>query len=805
MWGAVGYDLRYAVRTLSRSPGFTIAAVLTLAMGIGANAAIFSVVHSVLLKPLPFSDPEALVQVQETNNRGGTMAVAWPNFVDWREESRAFQGLAAYGVGSTTVLGADRPVSVSVAGVSADFWSIFRVAPLVGRLTTIEDHRVDGPPTLVIGEAFWRRELGGAPLDEIVLEVRGVRAPVVGVVPAGFDFPGGAEVWSPAEPQGNTSRTSHNWRVVGRLGGGTTLEVAEQEVDALTRVIVQREPDADPDFIAVGASLVTLRQRLVGSTRKPLLLLFGAAGLVLLVACTNVASTLLARGTGRARELAIRGSLGADRPRIVRQLLTESVVLALLGGGAGLAMALGVTTLVRALSPSGLPRVEEIGVDPLVLGFAASVAVGSTLLFGLVPALRLTRPDAGGGLRSATRGNSLDHRGAIWKVLVGTEVAVALVLLTSSGLLVRSFQQLLSEDLGFDAADVATVSVALSQVKYESEYDHARLYQELIEALEAEPGIRSAGVLTTLPASGSLPNYRLELDGDLSKQAVGGYVVASEGAFEALDIPLLGGRLFDERDGPDAAHVAIVSESFANATWPGENAVGKQVTGGGMDNFWEERRFAEVVGVVGDIRIRDVAEEAYPTLYFPYSQRPFRIQYGAQVVAEAEAGSGADIASVMREVIQRIDSDVPIQVTTQAQIVDDALASRRFTMLLLGGFSLVGLLLAGVGIYGVVAYSVARRTREMGIRVALGADPNSVGRMVIRSSMRLVAGGVVVGTAAAILTARLLRSFLYGVTPGDPVTMLGVIAVLVGTALMASWLPARAGTRADPMVTMRAD
>jgi predicted permease len=805
MWGTVKYDVRYAVRTLLRSPGFTIAAVLTLAMGIGANAAIFSVVHSVLLKPLPYADPEALVQVRETNNRGGSMAVAWPNFVDWREESRAFQGLVAYGVGSTTVLGADRPLSVSVASVSADFWSVFRVVPIAGRLTTAEDHGVDSPPTFVVGEAFWQRELAGAPLDQIVLEVRGVRAPVVGVVPAGFDFPSGAEVWGPAEPSGNTSRTSHNWRVVGRLEAGTSLAVAEQEIDALTKVVFQREPDADPDFIAVGASLISLRQRLVGSTRTPLLLLFGAAGLVLLVACTNVASTLLARGMGRARELSIRASLGADRARIVRQLITESLVLAVLGGGAGIAMALGVTRVLRALSPAGLPRVDEIGVDPLVLGFAAMMALASTLIFGLVPALRLTRPDANGGLRSASRGNSLDHRGAIWKVLVGTEVAVALVLLTGSGLLVRSFQQLIDEDLGFDAYDVAAVPVALSQLKYESEYDHARLYARLIEELEAEPGIRSAGVLSTLPVSGSLPNYRLELDGDVSKVTVGGYVVASAGAFEALDIPLLAGRLFDERDGPDAAHVAIVSESFASQTWPGESPIGHQVTGGGMDNFWEERRFAEVVGVVGDVRIRDVAQEAYPTLYFPYSQRPFRIQFGAQVVAEAEVGRGADITGPLRETVQRVDSDIPIEVTTQQEVVDDALASRRFMMLLLGGFSLVGLLLAGVGIYGVVAYSVARRTREMGIRVALGADPGSVGRMVIHASMRLVAGGVVVGIGGAILTSRLLQSFLYGVSPGDPVTLIGVTAVLVGTALLASWLPARAGTRTDPMVTMRAE
>jgi putative ABC transport system permease protein len=805
MWGSVWSDLKYAVRGLVRSPGFTLAGVLTLAMGIGANTAIFSVVYGVLMKPLRYEDPEALVQIRETTNRGGTMAVAWANFLDWHEESSSFQGLTAYGVGTTTVLGGDRPLSAPVATVSADFWRVFRVAPVRGRLTTDEDHLEDAPPVLVVGQSFWENELGGLPLERLTLEVRGVRARVVGVVPEGFDFPGGAEVWSTAEPLGNTSRTSHNWRVVGRLAGGTTMEQARQEVDALTKVIVLREADADPDFLATGASVVGLRERLVGSSRTPLSLLFGAAALVMLVACTNLASTLLARGTGRLRELQIRSSLGAGRGRVVRQLLTESLVLAVVGGLVGVGLAVGLTRALREVGPSSLPRVDEIGVDPTVLAFAALAAVASTLVFGLLPAVRLTRGGTGPRLGAGSRGNSVDHRGPVWKLLVGTEVAVALVLLTGSGLLVRSFQRLLSEDLGFEAAGVATMPVALSRLKYETEHDHARLYTRLIDELEAHPAIRSAGLMSSLPASGSLPNYRLELDGDLSKHTIAGYVVASAGAFEALDIPLLRGRHFDRRDGPDDAHVAIVSESFAEQTWPGEDPMGKQVTGGGMDNFWEQRRFAEVVGVVGDVRVRDVAEEPYPTIYFPYSQRPFRIQYGAQLVAEAEAGDAGSAAIALRETVQRIDPDVPLRIVLQEQVVEDSLASRRFVMLLLGGFSGIGLLLAGVGIYGVVAYSVARRTREMGIRVALGADPASVGRMVMRSSMKLVVGGIIAGIAGALLSSRLLQSLLYEVRPGDPATLVGVTTILVLTALLASWFPARAGTRTDPMVTMRAE
>ena len=805
MWGAMLSDMKYAVRTLVRSPGFTAAGVATLALGIGANAAIFSVVHGVLLKPLPYDEPEAIVQVQELRQDGGTMSVAWRNFEDWDRELGSFQGLTAYNVSSTTVLGADRPMNLRVATVSKDFWDVFRLVPVVGRLSGPEDHTPESEPVLVISESLWRNDFGARPLDEITLEVGTARPRVVGVVPAAFDFPGGAQMWGQAEPFGNTSRTSHNWRVVGRLGAGVTLGVAEQEADALTRLIVQDEPDADPRFIAHGARATTLREQMVGASRMPLFLLFGAAALVLLVACTNLASTLLARGTARARELDIRSSLGAGRGRIVRQLLTEGLVLSILGGAAGIALAVLLTRSLKALGPATLPRLEDIGVSPTVLAFTGAVAIGSTLIFALFPALRLTRASTGGALRSGTRGNTVDHRGPVWRLLVGTEVALALVLLTGSGLLVRSFQQLMTEDFGFDGSDVATAAVALSQIKYEQPADHARLYDRLIAELEAHPGISSAGVLSSLPASGSLPNYLMELDGDLSKNATGGYVLVSAGAFEALDVPLLRGRHFDARDGLDDAHVAIVSESFAEQYWPGEDPVGKQVTGGGMDNFWEERRFAEVVGVVGDVRVRDVSAEPYPTVYFPHAQRPFRLRWGAQVVAESTTGDAASAAAVLRETIQRVEPDVPVRIVLQDELVADALASRRFMMLLLGGFSIVGLLLAGVGIYGVVAYSVARRTREMGIRVALGADPGSVGRMVVRSSMKLVAWGIVVGVAGALGTTRLLQSFLYEVAPGDPLTLAAVTAILVGTALLASWLPARAGTRTDPMITMRAE
>lgn len=804
MWSGIFQDVQYAVRTLWRSPGFTLASLLTLAVGIGANAAIFSVTYAVLLKPLPYEQPEGLVEILEANNRGGAMSVAWPNFLDWSEEARSFESMAAYTVGRSTVLGAEQPIRTAIASVSEDFWRVFRLAPAQGRFLGPAEHTTADATAVVVGHSFWLNELGGLPIDDIALEVSGRRVQVVGVMPPDFDFPSGAEVWGAAEPHGNSSRTSHNWRVVARLDGATPFAAAEEEIDALTRVIVQQEPDADPDFLATGAVTTSLRERLVGGSRTPLLLLLGAAGLVLLVACTNIASTLLARGATRGRELAIRSSLGAERGRIVRQLLTESVVLATVGGLAGVLVAVGLTRVLRIVGPASLPRMDEVAVNGGVLIFASAVAAGAALLFGLYPALRLTRDGADGVLRGS-RGNTLGHRGPIWKILVGTEVALALVLLAGSGLLVRSFQQILAQDVGVDGSDVAAVEVSLSSLKYPTEHDQARWYTELFAELEASPSVRSAGLMSERPAGGSLPNGRLELDGDLSKTTIAGYVVASPGAFEAFDIPLLRGRTFGPQDGPDDAHVAIVSEGFANATWPGENPIGKQVTGGGMDNFWEDRRFATVIGVVGDVRMRSLSDDPYPTIYWHYLQRPFRIQYGADVVVEAENGDVGSVAGVLRSTIERMDSDVPVQVTTLQEVIDDALASRRFMMMLLGGFSVVGLLLAAIGIYGVVAYSVARRTREMGIRVALGAPPSSVGAMVIRSSMQLVVGGVIVGLVGAVFSARLLQGLLYQVAPGDPLTLGVVTVLLVGTALLASWVPARSGTRTDPMITMRAE
>ncbi len=627
-----------------------------------------------------------------------------------------------------------------------------------------------------------------------------------GVVPDGSVYPRDGQMWTPAEPQNQSdSRSSHNWRVVGRLAPGAGLERARDEIDAITKRVVAQATDEDPEYLATGAATVPLADQMLGDVRGPLFLLLGAAALVLLVACTNLASTLLARGAVRARELAVRASLGARRGRIVTQLLTESLLLAGLGSAAGVGLAALVVRGIRAAAPSFLPRVDEVGIDGTVLLFTAGIAVITALLFGLLPARRLSGTSAGEALRSGSRGNADVTRGGIWRFLVGTEVALALVLLAGSALLVRSFRSVMAEDAGFDASDVDVIPMSLSQIKYATAEDDALFYDGFLAELKALPGVSAAGVMSTVPVDGGLPNGRMELDGNLEKHADGGYVVASAGAFEALDIPLLEGRLFAATDGPDDPHVAIVSEAFAKRYWPGESAVGKSLTGGGMDNFYDRRIFARVVGVVGDVRHQGLARETYPTAYFPYTQRPFRLRYSAAVVVEASNGDAAGLTAALRDRLRVADPDVPVRISTLSSVVRASVGERRFVMLVLGGFSLTALILAGVGIFGVVSYSVARRTREMGIRMALGADPGGVLRLVMSAAMGMVVLGLVVGVAGALVLTRVMRSLLYEVSPTDPLALVVATLLLAGAALVASWLPARAGTRVDPMITMRSE
>ncbi|MGM0669214.1 MAG: ABC transporter permease [Gemmatimonadota bacterium] len=801
-------DLRYAVRTLKKSPGFTLVAILTLAVGIGATATVFSLVNGVLLKPLPYDDPEELVWVAERNRSGGSMSVAWANFRDWQAESRSFQGLAAFNSVSTTVLGGTEPAYRTIAPVSQGFWTVFPLDPLEGRLTGEEDHREGVSPVAVVSETFAREILGEGQAVGRIVEIFGTRCEVVGVVPGSFDFPKGAGLWFPAElfPQ-SESRSSHNWKVVGRLHPELSPRNAFLELDPMTRRLVEMAgEDEAGEYLATGAVVTSLHDEMVGDTRRPLYLLMAAAAFVLLVACTNLASTLLARGTTRAREMAVRSTLGASRGRIIRQLLSEAGLLALLGGVAGMGVTVVALEIIRRMGSGSIPRLDLVGLDGTVLFFTLGATLLTALASGLFPAFKTLEDDQATTLRAEGRGNE-GYRKGTWNTLVATEVALAVVLLVGSGLLIRSFSAILSVDGGFDGEDVALSSVALSGIKYPEVEDHPAFWDRMLDRAGRIPGVSAAGMLSGLPVSGSAPNGRVQLNGDASQHGDAVYMVASEGAFQALDIPLLQGRIFDERDGPEDRHAVVVSRSFAQRYWPGASPLGKQVSGGGMDNYWdaEEPVFGTVVGVVADVRFRDLTRAGEGTVYWSYRQRPFRIQYGANLLVESESGDPALVAGGLREAIRETDPDVAIGVQYLRDRVADSLAERRFLLLVMSGFAAVALFLAALGIYGVVSYAVARRTREMGIRLALGATGTRVRSMVLRQALTPVGLGLLLGALGAWWGTRAMTGLLYEVKPGDPATFLGVVGVLLAVGLAASWIPAFRGTRVDPGITMRAE
>ncbi len=805
MFETMGQDIRYGVRSLLASPGFTVVALITLALGIGANTAIFSVVNGVLLRPLPYPDPDELYWIDEVAQSGRSMTVAWPNFEDWQRESDGFRALTAYSPRTATILGGAEPVQVPSANVSEQFWQVFGVQATQGRLTLPEDHVPDVAPVAVVSDFVAEEVLGGGSAIGRSIDISGRGYEIVGVVDRSFDFPAGAQVWVTAETGDPGSRTAHNYRVVGRIGPGSTPQAVEQQLDAFQERIAAGASASDLAYLATGVNVVPLREELVGDARTPLLILLGAAGFVLLVACTNLASTLLARGTVRARELAVRSALGGTKSRLVRQLLTESLVLATVGAAAGVALAALILRVLRRLGEGAIPRLENVSVDGWVLLFALAIAGLTAVAFGLLPALRGAEGGQADTLRASGRANA-GRRGRTWDILVVVEVALALVLLVGSGLLIRSFATLLSEDGGFDPSDVAMATVALGTTRYPELADHVLYWDRLLAEAERVPGVSSVGLLTNLPVT-SVPNGRVALNGDPNDYGDALYLVASEGAFGALDIPLIRGRLFDERDGPGAPHAVVVSESFAKEYWPDEDPIGRLVSGGGMDNYWEADPvvFGTVVGTVGEVRYSELGRPGGPTVYWNYRQRPFRTRFGATLLAESVTGDPSLVAQPLRSIVRQADDQVPVQIRYMKDVVLDSLGDRTFMLFVLGGFAALALILAAVGIYGVVAYSVAQRTREMGVRLALGAQPDSVRGLVLKGALRPVVIGLVLGVLGGRLLSGVVEGFLYEVEPSDPLTFVGVSLLLLLAALVASWVPAFRGTRVDPIIAMRAE
>lgn len=796
-------DLRYAARTLARSRGFTLVAVLTLALGIGANSAIFSVVNAVLLRPLPFAEPDRLDRIYSSIEGFGDVYVSPPDFLQMQEATRAYERLAAYTFSSPNVTGEGDPVRLNGASVSAPFFDVLGVHPALGRTFAADESEPGRDRVAVLGHALWQERFAGSPsVLGRTIQLNGRPYEVIGVMPRGFHYPGERELWTPLEyDQGfrdDGNREAYYLTVIGRRKPGVTVGEGTADLAAIAGRIEQAFPDIKEGF---GGRAVSLREEIVGDIATPLLVLLGAVGLVLLIACVNVANLLLARAVARESELAVRAALGAERGRLVRQLLTESVVLGLLGGAMGLLLSVWGTEWLLRLRPEGIPRLDELGVDWSVVGFTAVLAVLTGVLFGLVPAYQVTRGDLASTIREGGRGG-LAGRGAsrTRSALVVLQTALAVMLLSGAGLLIRSFVELSAVDPGFRTERALALDLSLPSAAYPELEQVRAFYATLEERVRGLPGVEAVGSSSSVPMSGFYWGSPLLVEGlpepRPGEDRVVQIRIVTPGFFPTMGVPVLRGRGFLPSDGPSSARVVLLTESAAARYFPGQNPVGMRVAIPAGD----EPQWAEVVGIVGDVRGSDLTEEVEPGLYFAYSQRA-----GRQMSLVLRTGSDpTTLIPAIRREVQALDSDLPIfNARTLEQAVGEAVSQPRFYMLLLSIFGATALGLSAIGIFGVMSYSVAQRTREIGIRIALGAAPRTVLRMVVGGALALALSGVAIGMVGASAGTRLLSALLFGVRPSDPLTLVSVALILTGVAVAASYLPARRAIRVDPMVALR--
>jgi predicted permease len=811
------FDGRYALRQLRKSPGFTLVAILTLALGIGATTAICSVVYGVLLQPLPYPDPDRIVSVFEVTSKGSPARLADPNFNDFRDQTRSFQAIAKYSSFVVSVAGASEPTRTRVAYVSPPFLRVLGVQPVVGRDFLASDGRKGAAPTLLLGHDYWRRELGSTrDLAPLRLKIDGAVFSAIGVLPAGFRFPEGVDLWLAADLDGeNPSRTSHNYSAVARLRERVTLAQANADVSAIARRI--RETSSEQgDYLLADARVVSLRDSLTGRSRPALLVLLGAVGFLLLVACANVANLQLAQAAARGRELAVRSALGARRGRLVRQFLTEALLLSLAGGVLGVLGALWGVRGLLAMAPADLPQLGSVSVNQPVLAFALLLSVAVATGLGAFTASRATAGSVRESLLEGGRGqagSAVSQR--VGRAIVAAQIAITLVLVVGAGLFARSLMKVLEVDPGFRVDQVLTMDVTLpwSNDPAAKAYQ-ARFFSELVFRLGQVPGVRQVGAAGGLPMDGGRPDglfalvapgaEPMTLDGlqtlfqQKERLGTADFCPATEGYFRVLGIPLVRGRLFDDHDGPDSPHVAVISESLARERWPGQDPIGETIEFGNMDG---DLRLIAIVGVVGDTHDYGLEARPRPTVYVNLRQRP-RPQVSVALLTSGDTGQ---VVKAARGIVERLDPEIPARFRTLSQVVSASLGSRRFNAILIGCFGITALVLATTGVFGVMAYSVSRRTREIGVRVALGARSGDVRGMILRQGLRTILAGVALGTVGSLALTRTVRSLLFGVSASDPLTFVGVTLVLVGAALLACYLPARRATRVDPVVALRCE
>lgn len=804
----VGADLRYGVRMLRRSPGFTFVTVLLLALGIGATTAIFSVVHAVLLEPLPFREPGRLVAVWEVAyKRGRDRNVVSPfNFLEWRERARSFEALSAFAAWDCNLTGEGDSERVPIGYVSSDFFSTLGVSAARGRIFAPEDGVPGNDRVVILGDGLWKRRFGADPaIVGKTLGVNGTEMTIVGVLPPGIELPsnssagGGVRLWKPIAFTAEHREWGGRYlMVVGRMAPGVGVEQARDEMRRVATVLEKAKPEFDAGW---SANVFPLQSDMVRDLRGALLVLFAAVGAVLLIACANVGNLLLTRAVARERELSVRAALGAHRFRIFRQLLVESLLLAGLGGVGGLVLGILFLRGILASLPSELPAFVSVELDSWVLSFALALSFATSLLFGLLPAIQLSRRDLVEPLKEGARGGSSGARQRLKNALVVFETALAVVLLVTTGLLVRSFVGLAGTDPGFDPHGVTAIQVNLAGPRYETNEAQSDFYREALERLARIPSVERAAAISWLPlgGGGAATSFRVadRPDPPPEDPRVADVRVVAGDLFRTMGIPLIQGRSFDERDRADGAPVVIVNESLVESVWPGESPIGKTVL---ME--WGRDIAAQVVGVAGDVRLNELETSARPTLYWPLAQFPNDFM---TLVVRAKDGAVVS-ATDLRAHLASIDREIPASnIVSMEEVVNRSLGRPRLTLSLMSVFGAVALLLASVGIYGVVAFSVSQRVHEFGLRMALGASARSIEGMVLRQGLALALAGVGLGVVGAILAGRLLGGLLYHVEAGDPVTLVAIATLLLAVALAAAYAPARRATRIDPFEALRVD
>ena len=796
-------DLRFAVRQLLKTPGFTAVTLLTLALGIGANTAIFSVVHGVLLRPLEYPRGDRLVVIKETKlPQYPEFSVSPPNFLDWQKQTRSFTALAAYRNQTYNLTSDAEPKRLNGQRVTADYFSIYGVAPRLGRDFRPEEDSVAQGKVVILSHRLWQGQFGGtADVIGRTIQLNGDAYTILGVMPADFQPSSTTELWAPMafkdDEKAGDNRGAHYINVVGRLKPGVSLAQAQSEMDVIAGQMAKQYPDTNKGW---GIPVFQLTDYLVRDVKTVLWTLLGAVGCVLFIACANIANLLLARANGRMREISIRTALGAGRGRIVRQLLTESVVLSLVGGALGVLIAKWGLDALLVFAPANLPRAKEIGIDGGAMAFTLTLSIITGLVFGIVPAWLATGHNLNATLKEGTRGSTESGRRWFRSGLVVAEVALSLLLLTGAGLLVRSFLKLSAVSPGFEPANGTAVALALPGRKYDTPEKQRQFADRLLASLRNLPGTTAVGLTHVLPMQG---NYVLgfNIDGrppiaqsDLPNT---NYYAVTPGYFPAMGIRLIRGRLFTEQDNEKAPRVAIISETLARQQFPNEDPLGKRINITNGPDAWRE-----IVGIVYDVKQYGVDRESTMQSYEPFAQVPFN----NLTAVIRTSGDARALHNAIRAQVFAVDKDQPVSsIKPLESIVADSMAQQRFAMLLLTVFSAVALVIAAVGIYGVMAYSVSQRTSEIGIRMALGASPGSVLQLILRQGLGVIAAGLAVGLVSALFAGRLLESLLYQTTARDPLTLAAIAGLLALVALVACLIPARRATRVDPLVALRSE